>query len=200
MNIDMKRVDLLDPECDIENLLYHLARYKFVLRQLRPTDTVLEVGCGTGYGLHFLAKAAAQLDGVDMDDESIATAKRQYHRSNVHYAVQDIHTFPRESHYDVVICLEVIEHLDRDAALALLRRIKALKKPDGIAFISTPRAVPFEQRSRNRQIVHVHEYTIEELRQDLDTVFGRGIVLSQIDEGIGSANPGTAWNYVAVCK
>ena len=41
----MKRIDI-SYVTDFENLVYHLARYKFVARAVSHQDSVVEIGCG----------------------------------------------------------------------------------------------------------------------------------------------------------
>ena len=61
-----------------DNLMFHLARYKFISRLIRKTDRLLEVGCGTGYGSRLLADFAAQVVASDADDEVFEYAKGVY--------------------------------------------------------------------------------------------------------------------------
>ena len=89
--------------------------------------------------------------------------------------------------------------MPRKDALQLLKVLKRLKSEHGIAYISTPRALPFAQRTKNRQEFHVHEYTYEELREDLLKVFSATVILGQLDERvIGSLIPKNVWNYFAI--
>jgi SAM-dependent methyltransferase len=54
---------------------YLQAEIAFVRRRLRPTDTVLELGCGYGRVLQHLADRAQVIVGIDTSAESLALAR-----------------------------------------------------------------------------------------------------------------------------
>lgn len=86
-------------------------------------NTILDVGCGTGYLLHVLAsrKTDAKFTGIDfIIDET--TRKRaagiSFHEANIEKLPFDDNAF------DTVVCTHVLEHiLDFRGALAELRRV-----------------------------------------------------------------------------
>ena len=173
------------------------------VQQAKPSQKVLEVGCGTGYGSFFLSKYFGEIKSIDIDPDAINYAKENYEASNLTYLHVDLLTDKEYVNknlksFDVIICFEVIEHLDRQKALELMSILKKMKKDGGIAYISTPNYLPHEERTKNRQEVHIHEYTYQELKEDLEKVFTASIILSQIDEAIGSFNPKKAWNYFSI--
>jgi 2-polyprenyl-3-methyl-5-hydroxy-6-metoxy-1,4-benzoquinol methylase len=198
----MKRVELFDINTNIENIIFHLSRYKFVRRQIDSSVKLIEIGCGTGYGSYFLSKYCNSVLGIDIDQDSIEKCKR-FQKENLSFQKINIlndkeFEFIRNLEFDVVVCFEVIEHMSRQRALKLLKRIKKIKKEKGFAFISTVKRLPSKEKTRNRQIHHVHEYSIDAFRNDLKSIFDSVIILSQLDEIIGSMNYKNAWNYLAI--
>lgn len=189
---DMKRIDFDHINDTMEDLLYHLARYKFVGRQLRRSWDVLEVGCGTGYGAHFLAPFVGTINACDLDTRLLVRAKEKYHRDNLIFSEH-----PIKQDYDAVICLEVIEHMTKEAGVKLLDYLNRFLKKGGLLFISTPRRI--DNPSENRKKYHLHEYTAVEFIQQLETRFTRALLFSQNDELISSQNPENAWNYLSIC-
>jgi 2-polyprenyl-3-methyl-5-hydroxy-6-metoxy-1,4-benzoquinol methylase len=176
----------------MEDLLYHLARYKFIGRQIRKNWDVLEIGCGTGYGSNFLAQFAKTVNACELDTSLLVRAKEKFVKPNLTYS-----DAPVLAQYDVVVCLEVIEHMTKDYAYKLLDTLDKNLKPGGLLFISTPRKI--DNPSENRKKYHLHEYTAQEFIAILEERFTNTLLFSQNDEIISTQNPENAWNYMAVC-
>lgn len=189
---DMKRIDFDDINNTMEDLLYHLARYKFIGRQIRKHWDVLEIGCGTGYGSNFLSQFAKSVNACELDTSLLIRAKEKFVKSNLTYS-----DTPILDQYDVVVCLEVIEHMTKDYAYKLLDTLDKNLKPGGLLFISTPRKI--DNPSENRKKYHLHEYTAQEFIAILEERFTNTLLFSQNDEIISTQNPENAWNYMAVC-
>jgi len=189
----MRRVIVDQSDDSLDNLLFHLARYKFISRLIKPSDTVIEIGCGSGYGARYLSDYARDVVAIDEEADMVEYAKSRFAKSNL---VFDSKIGDR-SGFDVVVCLEVIEHMSKDDGRKLLAQIKTLMAPGGVLFISTPRKIT--NPSENRKTYHVHEYEYEEYRSILEEFFARALVLTQIDEMVSTHNPSCAWNFVAVC-
>ena len=187
----MRRVDLDHTDGSQDNLLIHLARYKFIARLISKKDRVLEIGCGTGYGSRFISDYAKVVVGSDLEEEVLRHARSRFSNDNLTYVGDFEHLTP----FDVVVCLEVIEHMDVQDGLELLRTVRRVLSPGGVAFISTPRRVP--NPSENRRKFHVHEYEYDEFKSTLESVFARALIFTQIDEIISTQNPQVAWTFVA---
>ncbi len=192
----MRRVTLEESADSQDNLMFHLARYKFVSRLVKKSDRLIEIGCGTGYGSRYLADYVQEVIAVDRGPAVIRHAKQHYEGRNLRYG-HELTDFPDLGKFDVVVNLEVIEHLDVPEGRDLLATIKGLLKPAGVAFISTPRKIP--NPSENRKKYHVHEYEFEEFRAILEETFGRALIFTQVDEIISTHHPNCAWNFVAIC-
>ena len=62
----------------------HVRRYAWVVERLEPDTTVLDAGCGVGYGSCMLAERAAKVVAVDLASEAIQYAQRFWsHPSNL---------------------------------------------------------------------------------------------------------------------
>lgn len=192
MQEDMKRVDIDNMDFAMEDFLYHLARYKYIARLVRKNWSVLEVGCGTGYGSNFLADFCATMNACELDKKVLDKAKARFKKNNLTYSYE-----PTKETYDSVVCLEVLEHMTKEQGDDLITFLHSKLKSKGVAFISTPRKL--ENPSENRKKWHIHEYEYDELIQSLEKKFDNVLVLSQTDELIGTQNKNVAWNYFAIC-
>lgn len=94
--------------------LYH--RYHFASLFCKDKD-VLEVACGAGIGLGYLAKFAKTVTGGDVDEHVLEYAYETYKdRKNITIKKLDAHKLPYEDNsIDVVILYEAIYYLSQPA-------------------------------------------------------------------------------------
>ncbi len=87
-------------------------RYRFAYDRCKGKD-VLEVACGAGQGLGYLAKTAKQVLGGDIDEDCLGFARAQYAGcSNVRLEHLDAQKIPYpDGSFDVVIMFEAIYYL-----------------------------------------------------------------------------------------
>ncbi|MDA2935686.1 class I SAM-dependent methyltransferase [Patescibacteria group bacterium AH-259-L05] len=87
-------------------------RYYFAAQFCENKD-VLEVACGAGQGLGFLAKKAKTVIGGDIDKNILKYAKEYYQgRDNIELRSFDAHNLPFEDNsFDVIIIYEAIYYL-----------------------------------------------------------------------------------------
>jgi len=109
-------------ENDPKRLGFTLARYKFVARMLEGKASVLEVGCGDGFGSRIVRQHVGALTAIDMDAESIKEARAMAtERWPVSFLCRDV-MMDALPIFDAVYCLDVFEHIaDEQKFLASLR-------------------------------------------------------------------------------
>ncbi len=147
----------------------HLMAYQFALQFCRG-KTVLDAGCGEGYGSCLLAEAGSAVTGIDISEEAVRHAGEKYVRENLLYRVMDANAmvFPDNS-FDVVVSFQVIEHL-HDAG-KFLEEIRRVLKKDGRAIISTPNKALREDYPLGQY--HARDYRHDEFMDLLDAHFGK---------------------------
>ena len=119
-------------------------KYKFMnaLKRL-PRDMeskerkkVLDVGCGPGTLLSLYNGNAV---GLDISEKQICFAKKEFDLKSTKWVVGGKPPLPfNENTFDYVIMLELIEHIPRNEAKALMKSVYYVLKPGGKLIISTP--------------------------------------------------------------
>lgn len=129
------------PGIAVENYWFrrHEAAYR-ALAHLGRDAAVLEVGAGEGYGADLFAAAARRVVALDHDAAAARHLQAAYPRLEVlrGNAVQLPFT---DGAFDVVTCLQVIEHLWDQAAL--VAECARVLRPAGTLTISTPNRLTF---------------------------------------------------------
>ncbi|MBF0118230.1 MAG: class I SAM-dependent methyltransferase [Desulfobacterales bacterium] len=90
-----------------------------IFEQLKLIDkneckSLLDVGCGEGTNTFYLAKFLnhAAIRGIDFSNIAINIAKNRYKLSNLEF-IHDIYSIYLDNNkYDIVVCFEVIEHVE----------------------------------------------------------------------------------------
>lgn len=110
----------------------------YILKQIQKVNTdksnsVLDVGCGIGQYFPYLK---GKITGIDFDKKNVQRAKQSYADTKVFHWDLTKRPLPGSSTYDIVLCLEVIEHMKSKDALMLVTDLE--KKAKDYLFISTP--------------------------------------------------------------
>ena len=135
--------------------------------------SVLDIGCGFGYGTWLIASnGARQVISSDLDKTKASQAHRLCSSfKNVGTLVMDAQRLGFKDHsFQVVTCFEVIEHTN--APDMLLSEVGRILKTDGVLLLTSPnramRLLPF-QRPWNPE--HLREYTLRTLQKSLHRHF-----------------------------
>lgn len=135
-------------ECPDNSLFGHkniiaesMGRYNFV-KHLVPGKTVLDVGCGRGYGSILLYEnGAKKVIGIDNNPQVVTEAKKMSQgKENIDFMfIAGLPWQLSDNSFDVVIALEVIEHVDDDGLF--LAEIRRILRSGGFLAISTPNKI-----------------------------------------------------------
>jgi SAM-dependent methyltransferase len=149
------------PDVPEENYWFrrHLVVYEWIARRVAGLD-VVDMACGEGYGADVLARAARSAVGVDANPEAHEHAKLRYGRENLTFARDLVQTYTGEA--DAISFLQTIEHVEEPGEV--LEHFKALLRPGGTAYISTPNVLTLAPKGAERSgnPWHVREYRAEE--------------------------------------
>ena len=159
------------PDVPEENYWFrrHLAVYEWIAERVRGQD-VVDMACGEGYGTGVLAGRAARVTGVDANPEAFEHARAKYSGPGVRFVRDLVEGYSEPC--DAVVFLQTIEHVqDPEAVLA---HFKAMLRPGGAAFVSTPNLLTLapEGAEKSDNPWHIKEYRAEEFRELCASVFG----------------------------
>ena len=108
----------------------------WILKRLRTSSTVLDVGCGAGFLSNELALAGHKVTGIDLSESSLAVAHRYDKTQTVTYTVANAFElpFPDES-FDVLCAMDFLEHVEDPAKV--IKEFSRVLKPGGKFFFHT---------------------------------------------------------------
>lgn len=155
---------------DVLVVYEHLHRYLWAAR-LVEGRRVLDLGSGEGFGAAILSDWAAEVEGIDVDETSVAHARLNYSASNLKFSVGDARDLSRfdDGSFGAVLAFEVIEHLTQQEQL--VAEIARVLAPDGLVVISTPDRLAYNQGRAQENPFHLRELTLEELERLLKANF-----------------------------
>ena len=138
----------------------------FLLDRIAPSDSVLELGCGTGDVIGSVT--ASRRLGIDNDEARIAIARQRF--PAVEFAVADLRQY-LDRPFDVLVLSHVLEHLDDPEAVLRAGQF-------GRIYVELPDfdADPLNQvrLRRDRSLVYSDADHVRELRrEEAEQMFAR---------------------------
>ncbi|WP_019856073.1 glycosyltransferase [Actinopolyspora mortivallis] len=168
------------PWADDAQVIYeHYHRYAIATR-LVGGRRVLDLASGEGFGAVMLAERAAEVVGVDIDEDAVRHATENHAGRNLRFRIgsmTDPEAVSDEAPFDVVVCFEAIEHVaDHDAVLRLIRSALA---PGGLLLMSTPDTAVYHDQHGNENPFHVRELAAPQFEALLKDSFRHAALLKQ---------------------
>jgi ubiquinone/menaquinone biosynthesis C-methylase UbiE len=110
-------------------------------RHVRPGDSWVDLGCGSGVLTKELLALGASVVAVDGSPRMLSHAREQMaleFAGRVNWIQSDVQSIDalKDGAYDGVLCSSVVEYLDRPDAL--LKEVARILSPDGVLVISLP--------------------------------------------------------------
>ena len=142
-------------------------------KDLKP-DSILDVGCGEGSLLKTLADTHpdAATAGVEIAENALHLARRTLPEAD--FKVMDIAAAPWDRTFDLVVCADVVEHIEDDAAA--LRHMAAMANSGGYVIVATLQG---RLRRFEKDIGHVRNYAAGELQ---DKITAAGLKVDRVVE------------------
>jgi 2-polyprenyl-3-methyl-5-hydroxy-6-metoxy-1,4-benzoquinol methylase len=96
---------------------------------------ILEIGAGYGPFLYSLKKSGYHsIQGVDLSEEQVQVAEKL----GLPVRLGDLNDALRDEEYDVIVGIDILEHLTRDELSEVLPKIQKALKPGGVGIFRMP--------------------------------------------------------------
>jgi 2-polyprenyl-3-methyl-5-hydroxy-6-metoxy-1,4-benzoquinol methylase len=145
-------------------------KYLPALKGLSRGDSILELGCGPGYMLEFLAiQGFSRVRGIDISQEQVDIAKRR----GLNAETADVFHFlsTQERGLSAIIAVDFVEHFTKEESLKLFRLIHGALNQNGLLLIQTPNGQGlFPRQVIYDDLTHLTIFTPTSLRQVLSLV------------------------------
>lgn len=141
----------------------------------KSSVSILDLGCGTGKPMLFLNRKKRYITvGVDAFPAYIENCKKENTHSSV--SVIDINYLPyRDKSFDVVVCLQVLEHFNKEQGLRLIGNMRRLSRKQVILTTDLGRQEQEATPDGNELQRHQYIWSVKELREVGFRVYGIGI-------------------------
>lgn len=120
----------------------HRSRFEMAVRLagVRPQGRLLDYGSGDGTYLSLVAPNFGHCVGADIANDQVVDCRMRFANvADVSFCeIRDLHEAHHIAAYDVVTCMEVLEHCPAAAVTGALRDIARLIRTDGTVIISVP--------------------------------------------------------------
>lgn len=143
----------------IRSFLERVCRDLKAARDSERAIGILDVGCGTGANLEMLSEFG-EAAGVDVSTEALSFCEARGLRNVRQGEAEDLPY--NDASFDLVTGLDVVEHLDDDAAG--LREMRRVLRRDGRALLFVP-AFMFLWGVQDDVSNHRRRYTLKQLRR-----------------------------------
>lgn len=146
-----------------------LARYEFAVSYLKKGVSLLDIGCGTGYGAAQLGKKGVNVIGIDHDKEAINYAKKRFGNQAIFKLGIATNLKFSDDSFDTIVSFELIEHLKNP--VLFLKEVKRVLKTSGRLILSTPNGYITSRSGLPRSSYHIKEYEFDEILALVKKVF-----------------------------
>lgn len=170
---------------NIKTFTQHLTRYTWALNWCAGAR-VLDVACGTGYGMELMSSIAREVNGMDIDQESLDYAKATYNfhgkggfSKKVNLEKEDFSEVIGIGRFNTITSFETIEHLANPDFF--LENVKKALDDDGWFVFSIP--------NMSRTPYHKVLYDLEQTKQLIAKHFSKVKWYGQNNVDIGDCTP-----------
>jgi 2-polyprenyl-3-methyl-5-hydroxy-6-metoxy-1,4-benzoquinol methylase len=163
-------------------LLHCMSYYKFASKLIGAGKRVLDIGCGEGIGTWLLAVENGFSHGVDLDEDAIACARRNFdHDPRIRFSCEDFLQAPPQE-WDAVVNFDLVEHILPENVPVFWSQLTQNLAHDGILVVGTPNITSDQYAGPVARAGHVNLYSGERLRAEMGEHFHHVFLFAGNDE------------------
>ena len=170
---------------DPKRLIFTLSRYKFVSKMFNGIDSVLEIGCGDGFGSKIVNQTVKNLTISDYDPLFIDRFNADLNtKSDIKAVTHDFLEKEFAKSVDAIYSLDVLEHIHPEKEhLFISNCVKSLKK-DGALIFGMPSLESQLHASPASKEGHVNCKSGNDFKECMEKYFKNVFLFSMNDEVI----------------
>ncbi|MBN1183289.1 MAG: class I SAM-dependent methyltransferase [Bacteroidales bacterium] len=113
-----------------------------IRKELGRNANVLDAGAGFGQYVYYMSSAEKQwkITGMDIKEEQIEDCNIFFGKigraTQVHFEMGDLTNLPKTKVYDLILCVDVMEHIEED--VKVFQNYASVLRDKGVLLISTP--------------------------------------------------------------
>lgn len=150
--------------------LIHESAYNYAAK-VSIGKKVLDLGCNTGYGSNIISKKCKSITGVDVSENAINFAIREFYNTLIDFKVVNGNHLPfQDNQFDMITSFQVIEHIVDCSNF--INELKRVLSPNGFVVFTTPNScIRLDPGMKPWNTFHVKEYTAKEIENLLSKFF-----------------------------
>lgn len=191
---------------DIKHFMFSLSRYKFAskLMMYREKVCVLELGCQEAIGSLMFSQNTnlEKYVGIDFDYEAIEWDNKNLSNNKNFFVEGDFLECDKiggGEKFDIILSLDVIEHIDKKYEDDFCKVIYNHMKEDGVAVIGTPTIYMNPYASDASKVGHINLYDQKRLYSLMNKYFNNVFIFNMNDEIIHTGFAPMSCYIFAVC-
>lgn len=126
--------------------------FKKTKKYFDPQSSICEIGLGDGYLLRLIAKLGNPTSGIDISHYLIDKLNKSFAQNDVPiklYQADISKPFEIKEKFDVVYCLDILEHIEGDRIFKAIENIKHIVNEDAILIVS----LPWRENLKNQMVI-----------------------------------------------
>ena len=166
-----------------KQMLFILARYKFVAKMFSGLGDVLEIGCGDGLGTRLVQQEVGHVTALDFDKVFIDDFKQREDPDwPLTLKVHDMLDGSIEGQFDGIYSLDVLEHIQPSDEDRFIKNTLNSLKLNGSLIIGMPSIESQKYASAPSKAGHVNCKSAEDFKKLMEKYFYNVFIFSMNDE------------------